>query len=131
MNLLIAFGTDDGENLSVGHAGDARYFHLYRFSDTGEEFVEERKNIEPGEDQSLKPGTPEMAKARAVVFQSLDVLVGKKFGPGLPNLLKRFVCVIIRVDSLSEAIQATRANLDSIREEQEKGEQRKHLVLEP
>jgi len=128
---LIAFGTDDGENLSDGHAGDARYFHLYRFSDTAEEFVEQRKNIELGDDQSLKPGSPEMAQARAVVFKNLDVLVGKKFGPGLPNLLKKFVCVIIRIDSISEAIQAIRTNLDRIREEQEKGEDRQHLVLEP
>ena len=128
---MIAFGTDDGENLSDGHAGDARYFHLYRFSDTAEEFVEQRKNIELGDDQSLKPGSPEMAQARAVVFKNLDVLVGKKFGPGLPNLLKKFVCVIIRIDSISEAIQAIRTNLDRIREEQEKGEDRQHLVLEP
>ncbi|HZX09781.1 MAG TPA: NifB/NifX family molybdenum-iron cluster-binding protein [Acidobacteriota bacterium] len=117
--------------MSDGHAGDARYFHLYRFSDTAEEFVEQRKNIELGDDQSLKPGSPEMAQARAVVFKNLDVLVGKKFGPGLPNLLKKFVCVIIRIDSISEAIQAIRTNLDRIREEQEKGEDRQHLVLEP
>ena len=36
MELLIAFGTDDGGNLTNGHAGDARYPYLYRFSDNKE-----------------------------------------------------------------------------------------------
>ncbi len=114
-----------------GHAGDARYFHLYRFSDTDEQFVEQRKNIELGDDHPLKPGSQEMVKARAAIFKDLNVLVGKKFGPGLPNLLKKFVCVIIRVDPLAEAIQAIRGNLNSIREEYDKGEERNHLVLKP
>jgi predicted Fe-Mo cluster-binding NifX family protein len=131
MELLVAFGTDDGKNLTNGHAGDAKYFYLYKLSDDKEEFIEQRRNIELGGDRSLKPGSPEMAKARSAVFKSLDVLVGKKFGPGLPNLLKRFVCVIVRVDPISEAIEAIRDNLDRIREEKNKGEGRKHIVLKP
>jgi len=131
MELLIAFGTDDGENLANGHAGDARYFYLYKFSDNKEEFVEQRRNTELGGGQSLKPGSPEMAKARAAVFKSLDALVGKEFGPGLPNLLKQFVCVLVRVDTLSKAIETVRNNLDRVREEKYKREDRKHIVLRP
>ncbi len=131
MELLIAFSTDDGENLNNGHAGDAKYFYLYNFFDNKEEFVEQRMNIELRRDQSLKPGSPEMAKARAAVFKNLDALVGKEFGPGLPNLLKQFVCVLIRVDTISKAIEVVRNNLDRIREEKEKKEGRKHIVLRP
>jgi predicted Fe-Mo cluster-binding NifX family protein len=131
MELLIAFATDDGENLTNGHAGDAKYFYLYKFSDNKEEFVEQRRNIELRGDQSLKPGSPEMAKARSAVFKNLDVLVGKEFGPGLPNLLKQFVCVIIRVDTISEAIEVLRNNFDRIRQEKHKREDRKHIVLRP
>ncbi len=40
MELLIAFATDDGENLTNGHGGDARYFYLYKFSDN-----EDRKHM--------------------------------------------------------------------------------------
>ncbi|MBN2186825.1 MAG: hypothetical protein JW732_05170 [Dehalococcoidia bacterium] len=65
MELLIAFGTDDGKYLANGYAGDAKYFYLYKFSDNKEESVEQRRNIELKEDQSLKVGSPEMAKARA------------------------------------------------------------------
>jgi predicted Fe-Mo cluster-binding NifX family protein len=131
MELLVAFGTDDGKHLTNGHAGDAKYFYLYKLSDDKEEFVEQRGNIELRGDQSLTPGSPEMAKARSAVFKCLDVLVGKKFGPGLPNLLKRFVCVIVRVDPISEAVEAIRDNLDRIREEKNKEEGRKHIVLKP
>lgn len=129
MQLLIAFGTDDAENLTNGHAGDAKYFYLYKFSDNKEEFVEQRRNIELGAGQSLKPGSPEMAKARAAVFENLDALVGKEFGPGLLNLLKQFVCVLVRIDSLGKAIEVVRNNLDRIREEKDKREDRKHIVL--
>lgn len=129
MDLLIAFGTDDGENLTNGHAGDAKYFYLYKFSNSKEELVERRRNIELGAGQSLKPGSPEMAKARAVVFKNLDALVGKEFGPGLPNLLKQFVCILVRINTISKAIEVVRNNLDKIRQERDKGEDRKHIVL--
>ena len=131
MELLVAFGTDDGENLTNGHAGDAEYFYLYKFSNSKEELVERRWNIGLGAGQSLKPGSPEMAKARAVVFKNLDALVGKEFGPGLPNLLKQFVCVLVRIDTISKAIEVVRNNLDKIRQEKDKGEGRKHIVLKP
>jgi len=129
MGLLMAFGTDDGENLTRGHAGDARYFHLYRISEDRAEFVEKRNNIELGAGQSLKPGSPEMAKARSAVLKNIDALVGAEFGPGLPNLLKRFVCVIVRVNSIKQAIEAVRKNMDRINEEKDKGEDRKHIIL--
>jgi len=131
MELLIASGTDDGENLTNGHAGDTNYFYLYKFSDNKEEFVEQRRNIELRGDQSLKPGSPEMAKARSSVFKNLDALVGKEFGPGLPNLLKQFVCVIVRVDTISKAIEVLRNNLDRISREKDKGADRKHIALRP
>jgi len=131
MNLLIGFGTDDGKHLSDGHAGDAKYIHVFRFTESGEEFVEARQNIDLDANPPLKPGTPEMAKARGRIFKHLDVLAGRKFGPGLPNLLKKFVCVIIRVDRIADAIQMIHENPDKIQAEVDKGENRKHLVLEP
>ncbi len=131
MELFIGFGTDDGENLARGHAGDAKYLYLYKFSDNEEEeFIEKRSNIDLGAGQSLKPGSPEMAKARSAVFKNLDVLVGKGFGPGLPNLLKQFVCVTIKVDSVKQAIEIIRNNLDKIKEEKDRGAARDHMILE-
>jgi len=98
------------------------------FSDNREELIERRRNIEKV-DPSLQPGSPEMAKARATVFKNLDALVDKKFGPGLPNLLKQFVCMVVRMDSINEAIESIHNNLDRIKEEKDKGEDRKHIIL--
>ncbi|OPL14381.1 MAG: hypothetical protein AVO38_02055 [delta proteobacterium ML8_D] len=129
MELLVAFPTDDGENLNNGHAGDAQYFYLYRFYKEGEKLIEQRKNIDFSGNQALKPGTPEMAKAKAAIFKDLDALVGREFGLGLPHLLKKFVCVLVETDAMSQAIEVVRNNLDIIREEKNKGENRKHIVL--
>jgi predicted Fe-Mo cluster-binding NifX family protein len=131
VELLVAFGTDDGENLNNDHVGMARYFYVYRFSGGKERFVEQRKNIGFKGDESMKHGDPEKAKATSSVLQNVDVLVGKKFGPNLPRLLKKFVCVLVRTDAISNAIEAVHNNMDRIAEERNKGGGRKHIVLRP
>jgi len=40
-------------------------------------------------------GDPEKAKATSSVLEGVDVLVGKKFGPNLPRLVRKFVCVVV------------------------------------
>ncbi|MBN2409910.1 MAG: hypothetical protein JXE07_09245, partial [Candidatus Aminicenantes bacterium] len=53
-NFLIAFGTDDGENLNNDHVGMAEYFYVYRFSGEKKEFVEKRINVKFKGDESIK-----------------------------------------------------------------------------
>ena len=127
--LLIAFGTDDGRNLNDDHVGMAKYFYIYNFSDGKEELTEKRKNVEFKGDESTRHGDPEKARATSSVLQGIDVLVGRKFGPNLPRLLKKLVCVVVRTESLSSAIEAINNNMDKIVEEKERGESRKHIVL--
>ena len=129
METLIAFGTDDGTNLNEDHVGMAKYFHVYRFLETKEELVEKRENVKLKGDESMKHGDPEKAKATSSVLQGIDVLVGKRFGPNLPRLVKRFVCVIVRTDTLENAVRIIRQNMEKITAEKNKGEDRKHLIL--
>jgi len=129
VELLVAFGTDDGENLNNDHVGMAKYFHVYRFRGGEENFVEQRKNIGSKEDESMKHGDPVKAKATSSALGNVDVVVGKKFGPNLPRLLKKFVCVLVRTDAISNAIEAVHSNIGRIVEEKNKGEGRKHIVL--
>lgn len=131
VELLIAFGTDDGENLNNDHVGMAKYFYVYKFLGGKEKFVEQRKNIGFKGDESMKHGDPEKARVTSSVLQNVDVLVGKKFGPNLPRLLKKFVCVLVRTDAISNAIEAVHNNMDRIAEERNKREGRKHIVLRP
>jgi predicted Fe-Mo cluster-binding NifX family protein len=129
--MIIAFGTDDGENLNDDHVGMANYFYVYDFSVVKEELIERRKNVRFSGDESMKHGDPKKAQATSSVLQNVDVLVGKKFGPNLPRLLKKFVCVVVRVHTIGNAIEAVRSNVDRIEREKNKGEDRKHIVLSP
>ena len=130
MKLLIAFGTDDGRNLNNDHVGMAKYFYAYQFSNGKEGLVERRENVRFKRDESMH-GDPEKAKATSSVLEGVDVLVGRKFGPNLPRLLRNFVCVVVRTNTLTSAIQAVHNNMDRIAEEKNKEEGRKHIVLRP
>jgi predicted Fe-Mo cluster-binding NifX family protein len=127
-DFLIAFGTDDGESLNDDHFGMAKYFYVYRFSDRKKEFIEKRKNVKYEGDESIKHGDPKKAKATSSVLEGIDVMVGRKFGPNIVRLLKKFVCVVVRGDNLSDAIEASYCNKEKIFE-QINNENRKHLVL--
>ena len=129
MKLSIAFGTDDGASLNDDHVGMAKYFHVYEFSEEKEELTEKRENVKLKGNESMKHGDPDKAKATSSVLQGVDVLVGKRFGPNLPRLVKRFVCVIVRTDTLENAVRIIHQNMEEIIAEKNKGEDRKHLIL--
>jgi len=131
MKLLIAFGTDDGKNLNNDHVGMAKYFYVYEFSNGQERLVERRENVRFEGDETMKHGDPEKAKATSSVLEGVDVLVGRKFGPNLPRLVRKFVCVLVRTSALTSAIEAVHSNMYRIAEEKNKEEDRKYIVLKP
>jgi predicted Fe-Mo cluster-binding NifX family protein len=131
MKFLIAFGTDDGKNLNNDHVGMAKYFHVYEFLNGKEQLIEKRENVRFTGDETMKHGDPEKAKATSSVLEGVDVLVGRKFGPNLPRLLGKFVCILVRTSTIATAIEAIHSNVDRIAEERNKEEGRKHIVLKP
>ena len=130
MKLLIAFGIDDGKNLNNDHVGMAKYFYVYEFSHGKEKLIERRENVDFKGDESIH-GDPEKAKATSSVLEGVDVLVGKKFGPNLPRLVRKFVCVVARTITITSAIEAVHNNMGRIVEEKNKQADRKHIVLRP
>jgi len=131
IELLVAFGTDDGKNLNNDHVGMARYFYVYRFSNGKEELVERRKNMKLKGDESMPHGDPEKAKATSSVLENVDVIVGRRFGPNLLRLVNKFVCVVVRTDTITNAVEAIHNSLNLVVEQKNKGESRKHIVLRP
>lgn len=129
MEFLVAFGTDDERNLNDDHVGMAKYFCVYEFCNGKAQFVERRENTRFEGDETMKHGDPEKAKATSSVLEGVDILVGKKFGPNLPRLLGKFVCVVVRTDTITSAIEAVHNNMDRIEEENNKRDNRKHIVL--
>ena len=130
MKFLIAFGTDDGKNLNNDHVGMAKYFYVYEFSNGQEQLVERRENVHFKEDESMH-GDPEKAKATSSVLEGVDVLVGRKFGPNLPRLLKKLACVVVRTDAIANAIEVVHNNIDTVVGQKSRGADRKHIVLKP
>ena len=131
MKLLVAFSTDDGENFNEDHFGMASYFHVYKFSDGKEEFVEARKNVQYKEDETLKHGDPGKAKATSSAVGDVDVIIGKKMGANIVRLLKKYVSIVTKTNTIADAIQLVHRNMEKIIEEKNKGETRKHIVLKP
>jgi len=132
MKLLIAFGTDDGKKLKAdGHFGMSKYFYIYEFYNGKEFFVERRENVEFKGDESMKHGDPAKARATASVLENINVVVGTSFGPNITRLLKKYVCIVVRVNGIKESIKIIHANIDKVIEQKNKGENRKHIVLRP
>ena len=129
MELLVAFGTDDGKNFNNAHVGMAKYFYIYRFSNGKEEFVERRENVKFEGNESMKHGDPEKAKATSSALENVDVLVGRRFGPNLLRLLKKLVCVVVRTGTITNAIVAVHNGMALIVEQKNNGDHRKHIVL--
>ena len=129
MELLIGFSTNDGESMIKDHAGQAKYFDVYRFSDGTAEFLERRDNSKYKGDETMKHGDPKKARATLEALKGLDVLVARMYGPNLPRLLKKLLCVVVRTQKVSEAVGIVKENLESVSQEHKKGEGRKHLVL--
>ena len=128
-DFLIAFGTDDEKSLNDDHVGMAKYFYVYRFCGDQKEFVEKRENVKFKGDESIKHGDPKKAQATSSVLKDIDVVAGKKFGPNIVRLLEKFVCVVIREETLNEAVDAVCSNWEKILEQKNKKANRKHLVL--
>jgi predicted Fe-Mo cluster-binding NifX family protein len=129
MELCFAFSTDDGENMIKEHAGQAKFFDVYKFSDGEATFLERRDNSKYKGDEAMKHGDPKKAKATMEALKNVDVLVARVYGPNLPRLLKKFLCVVIRTKKITDAIEIVKENMGKIQDEYQKGESRKHLVL--
>ena len=132
MSLLVAISTHDGENLVTDdHAGQARYFDVYRFGDGEVEFVERLENSKYGGDERMRRGDPKKAKSSLESLGDVDMWVSARFGPNLPRLLKKLLCVVVRVKTVQEAVDLVAANLEQVAAECAKGEERQHVMLKP
>jgi predicted Fe-Mo cluster-binding NifX family protein len=130
MELLSAFGTDEEQYLKADdHVGMSRYFALYKISASGQEFVELRENSKYKGRENLAHGDPQKAQATTSALEGIHVLVGRRFGPNLPRLLAKFLCVVVRTETIADAVRIVQANLNAVVAEYGKGEDRKHLVL--
>lgn len=107
----------------------AKYYHIYRFCDDGEEFVEQRENVKFQEDKSKKHGDPAKAEATSTVLSGVDVLVSKKFGLNITRMVNKFDCVVVRTNAISDAIKIVKNHMNEVIKEKSKAKDRRHLIF--
>ena len=131
MDLTFAFAVEEKDKLQKGdHFGNAKYYSIYRMSPKEESFLGQRKNgnVEEDDDEDIH-GDAGKAKSIASILEDADVLVARQFGPNIKRMIKKFVCVIARVDSVEEAKVLIKDNWGKIEQEYKNGQERKPLVL--
>ena len=132
MELTVAFSTDDGETLKADdHAGQAKFFDVYRYYDGEVEFVERRENSKFAGDETMRHGDPKKAKKSLSALEGVDVWASPRFGPNLPRLLKKLVCAVVRVDTVEQGVKLVQEHIGEVAVQHEAGEDRSHLVPKP
>ena len=131
MKIKIAFGTDDGKELTKEHFGSAKYYLVYALDTKTKEisFIKKMDNKTPEEE---KHGDPKKAKEVSQLMKDTKVLVGLVMGPNIIRMRKKFVPVISREKNIEKAIELLKNKIAEIGKELKKpeGEDKEVIYLE-
>ena len=128
MTMKVAFATDDGEIFMDRHFGDAEYYDVYEIDKDKSEFI--KRIINTTEEENIHTD-PKKAKGIVGLFkgENIKVVVSKVFGPNIKRIKKKFVCILMNDNSISESIRNIQQSVYIINNEWSKGEMRNHLNL--
>lgn len=130
MAIKVAFATDDGKTFMDRHFGDAEYYDVYEIDKDKSEFIKRIMNTTEENDENIH-ADPVKAKGVTSLFkdENIKVVISKIFGPNIKRIKKKFVCVLMNDNSISESIKNIQQSIHIIDNEWNKGEERKHLNL--
>jgi len=128
-NMMVAVATDNGEKFIDRHFGDAKYYDIYKLTNTNALFIKRIENVI--EEQEAIHANPEKAKGVAGLLkkENVTVVISKIFGPNIKRIRKNFVCVIMNDESIKDALERLIYNWHLIVTEWEKGAERNHCIL--
>jgi len=128
--MKVAFATDDGEKYIDNHFGDAKYYDVYEIFESESKFIKRINNTTEDDDEEIH-ADPKKAKGVVSLFKNEDIqtVVSKVFGPNIKRIRKKFVCILMNNQNIQDSIKIVQDNLNTISDEWEKGEDRKHLNL--
>ncbi len=126
--IKVAFATDDGSNFINRHFGDARFYDIYEIEGNQANYL---KRVDNTTEEEEIHADPKKAKgiANLLLEENVSVVISKIFGPNIKRIRKKFVCVVMKDNDISEGIQKICDNTEKIYEEWEKGSDRQHLKL--
>ncbi len=124
--LIIAFATDDKNNFTKEHFGEAKEYLIYEISKTDNKLIKTIANVSPEEKMH---GDPNKAKGVASLLKPLNVkvLISKAFGKNIVHQQQKFVVILSNTLIIDEAISNIQNNFDNIVAELNKGEARGYL----
>ena len=125
--LKVAFASDDGKTFMGRHFGDAEYYHIYEIDENNSELINIIKNTTEEEEDIHADPKKAGSIAKLLKQENVQIVVSKIFGPNIKRIKKKFVCILMKQNSIENGVNIIKENLPIIIEEWEKGEERKHL----
>ncbi len=124
--MRLAVATDDGEHFMGRHFGDAEFFEIFEFSESGYEIVG-RVNNDLDEEEGH--ADPRKAKGIAGILreQGVHVAAARVFGPNIKRIKKHFVCVLTGHEKICDCLELLMRDYPEIITEFEKGGERGFL----
>lgn len=129
-SILVAFAAqNDEQTLTTTHFGSTDLFILYQYDCLGHQRMRVIKNTTQEERYH---NDPEKAASVKTLLREhgINVVVAKRFGPNIKRIQKFFVPVIIKSESVDEAIEKLQNNWQAIYKQSTNApEQRTHILL--
>lgn len=127
--LKVAFATDNGKTFIGRHFGDADFYDIYEIDRDRANFIKRIDNTVDEEEEVH--ADPKKAKgiSKLLLDENVKVVVSKIFGPNIMRIKKKFVCILMKENSIETCIEVIKSNLLTIAEEWEKGDNRNFLKL--
>ena len=108
---------------------EAEYSHLYALDTQNAECIKKISNTT--EEEEDVQADPKKAKSigKLLKQEQVQILVSKIFGPNIKRIKKKFVCILMKENSIKNGAEIIKNNLPTITEEWGKGEARNFLKL--
>ena len=126
--LKVAFATDNNKTFMDRHFGDAEYYHVYEIDENNAELINIIKNTTEEEDIHADPKKAGNI-AKLLKQENVQIVVSKIFGPNIKRIKKKFVCILMKQNSIENGVDIIKSNFLTIVEEWEIGENRDFLKL--
>ena len=126
--MNIAFASDNGKTYIERHFGDSNYYYIYKISESETTFIKKISNTTEEDDEEIH-ADPKKAKGVTQMLkeENIEVVVSKIFGPNIKRIKKKFVCILMNDDDISDSIKTVQQKFDIILNEWNKAENRNHL----
>lgn len=126
--MKIAFASDNGKTYIDRHFGDSYYYFIYEISNSETTFIKKIDNTTEEDDEEIH-ADPKKAKnvTQMLKEENIEVVVSKIYGPNIKRIKKKFVCILMNDDDISDSIKTIQQKFDIILNEWKKGESRNHL----